>query len=340
MRICIVRLSALGDIVMCLPLIKTLQKNFPDSKITWIVGKPFYPLVEDIEGIEIIPMPKIKSVKDWFKVRKLLQNQEYDILLGIQASMSAHLIYPLIKAKRKIGYDALRSKDFHGFFVDERIGFHKEHTVDGFLRFAKQIGAKEICYKSSELLSAKRATIERPYFVINPCSSKREKDWDYENYLPVIRSVKEKYGLTPVLTGGASDKAVCAAIENELDGCINMCGKTSLKELSAILKDAKFLLSPDTGPAHIASAIGTPVIGLFAPTSSLITGPYFSKEGMIDKHSEVLLRFATKKEQSLGWNVRIYHKDAMALITVDEVLQKIDTFLSTGQSSVSHNAIQ
>ncbi len=324
MHICIVRLSALGDIVMCLPLIKTLQKNFPNAKISWVIGKPFHPLLQDLIGVDFIPMPKIKSVSDWLFAKKLLQNYKFDVLLATQASLSANLLYPLISAKRKIGYDSLRSKDFHGLFVNERIAFHKEHTVDGFLRFARAIGATEMCYECKIPLAQEYKS--DPYFVINPCSSKRAKDWNYENYLPIIRYVKEKYGLIPILTGGPSDHSVCEQLAKD-SSCLNLAGKTSLKELASILKSAQFVVSPDTGPAHIASALGTPVIGLFAPTSSKITGPYFSSSTIIDKHDEVLKRFATAKQKALAWNVRIYDKNAMDLITVGDVIEKIDQII-------------
>ena len=225
MHICIVRLSALGDIVMCLPLIKTLQKNFPEAKISWVIGKSFYPLLDKLEGINLIPIPKIKSFKDLLFAKKILKDYKFDVLLATQASFSAHLLYMLIKAKRKIGYDRFRSKDFHGLFVKERIGFHKEHTVEGFLRFAKTIGAKEMNFDSDIPLGKEETTwaaqFKTPYFVINPCSSKRAKDWGYNNYPLVIKYVMEKYGWVPILTGGPSDASVCDLIEKE-SNCLKM----------------------------------------------------------------------------------------------------------------------
>lgn len=326
MRICILRLSALGDIVMCLPLLRTLQKSFPHAKITWMIGKPFYPLLDKIEGVEFIPISKIKSFKDWLAIKFLLKQREFDVLLACQASFSAHLIYPLIKAKRKIGYDKFRSKDFHALFIDERIPFKKEHTLEGFLSFAKALSANSISFDSQIPLAGEEEKwaeqFEAPYFVINPCSSKKAKDWNYENYIPIIEFVKKKYKLNPILIGGPADQIVCSEIQRQT-GAINLSGMTSLGQLTALLKNAKFLLSPDTGPAHIASAIGTPTIGLFAPTSSHITGPYFSKSAVIDKHDEALKLYGSANEKKLGWNVRIYHKEAMNLIGVHDVKEKI-----------------
>ncbi len=334
MRICILRLSALGDIVMCLPLIRTLQKSFPHAEISWIIGETFYPLFEKVEGVHFIPLAKIRSWKDYIRAHKKLAPYQFDVLLATQASFSAHLVYTLIDAKRKIGYDRLRSKDLHPLFIDERIESHKEHTVEGFLRFAKTIGAERISYDGSIPLPETKRGYDFPYFVINPCSSKKEKDWDYSNYISIIAWVKENYQITPILVGSPADFAVCDYLEKE-GGALNLCGKTSLIELAALIKDARFLLSPDTGPAHIASALGTPVVGLFAPTSSKMTGPYFSREFLVDKHAEVLSKYATPKELKLDWNIRIYHKGAMKLISIEDVQRAIHDVL-TRSSLLQH----
>ena len=122
MRIGIVRLSALGDLVMCLPLIATLKKSFPNAEITWIIEDKFYPLFDKIDSIQFIPVSKIRSLSDWIHTKKMLKNERFDVLLCCQASMSANLLYPMIKAKRKIGYDKMRSKDFHNLFIHESHG--------------------------------------------------------------------------------------------------------------------------------------------------------------------------------------------------------------------------
>ncbi len=311
---------------MCLPLLRTLQKSFPHAKITWIIGKPFLPLLEKIEEVEFIPISKIKTVKDWLSIKSLLKGREFDVLLACQASFSAHLIYPIIQAKRKIGYDKFRSKDFHALFINERIPFIKQHTLEGFLSFAKTLDAKFISYDSEIPISEEdkkwAEQFETPYFVVNPCSSKKAKDWNYLNYIPVIEYVKKEFGLKPILIGGPSDQSICNEICKQTEA-LNLAGMTSLRQLTALLKNAKFLLSPDTGPAHIASALRTPTIALFAPTSSLITGPFFSKSTLIDKHSEALNQYGSTKEKKLGWNVRVYHKEAMNLIGVEDVKEKI-----------------
>jgi len=330
MKICLVRLSALGDIVMMLPLIRTLQTNFPKAEITWVIDRHLSQIVEKLEGINFIRIKKVRSLKDFIRVKRLLSDLSFDFLLATQASMSAHLLYPLIRAKEKIGYDAKRSKDFHSLFVHRRIPFVKEHTVEGFLSFAKEIGADNLSLDgtipldASDRSWAKKIMGRDKFYVINPCSSKAGKDWPLERFKEVALELgKLKYRV--VLTGALTDRPVCEKLAKMVgDNVVNLSGKTTLRQLAAIVEGAQFVISPDTGPAHIAASMGTSVIGLFAATRSELTGPYFSKNYLIDKHEEALRLYKNSKEPELEWNSRVYHEDAMKLIEVNEVLEKVD----------------
>jgi heptosyltransferase I len=324
MRVCFVRLSALGDVVMMLPFVRTLQKSFPKAKLTWVISRPFYPIVSQLEGVEFIVVDKIRSFSDWQKARALFKGRSFDLLLGMQASLSAHLFYLLINAKRKIGMPKERSKDLHGFFVNEYTKAGPLHTVDLFLGFARHIGAKEISYEGGipltkeELAFAERA----PYYVIHPCSSLPICDWPLENYIEIAKLIEARYGLPLVLTGAPKDKKVCLAIKEGVAKAEDLSGKTTIREMAALLAKAEFVIAPDTGPAHIASAFNTPVFGLYATSSSKMTGPYFSKETLIDKYEDVKRMVGEKVSLK---SPRIYSEEAMQLITVEEVMQKIDS---------------
>ncbi|MDI1351165.1 MAG: glycosyltransferase family 9 protein, partial [bacterium] len=115
--ICIVRLSALGDVLMLVPLIRTLQAGLPQAKLTWIISRPAYDLVADMDGVEFLVIDKPKSLADFWHFKKQMRHRQFDVLLAPQASFRTNLLYPLIKAKRKIGYDAHRAKDGHRWFV-------------------------------------------------------------------------------------------------------------------------------------------------------------------------------------------------------------------------------
>lgn len=327
MKICIVRLSALGDIVMMLPLIETLKRHFPESKITWVISQAFAPLVEGVEGVEFIKVKKIKSFKDLLFVRKLFKDREFDVLLATQASMSANLFYPFIKAKRKIGFDATRGNDFHGLFVKERVEYAKEHIVDSFLRFASHLGIKDICCNAKIPLSEERGKqFDSHYIVVHPCSSRGVRNWPIERMIEVIRYLNEKTSHLIVLTGGESDRTICALIQ-EKTGAINLAGKTSLKDLASIVKHAAFVIAPDTGVVHIANSFKVPVLGLYASNSSDLGGPYGNMEFVVDKYEEALLHYKGIKKSDAPCHIRIHHPDVMKLIKTEDVIEKVEQIL-------------
>src|SRR4051812_16568671 len=105
MKICFVRLSALGDIVMMLPFVRTLQKAYPEAELTWVISKALYPIVETLEGVRFIQVDKVRSLKDLLTTYHLFKGERFDLLLAMQSSLSANLIYPFIRAERKIGFD-------------------------------------------------------------------------------------------------------------------------------------------------------------------------------------------------------------------------------------------
>ncbi|HKQ39880.1 MAG TPA: glycosyltransferase family 9 protein, partial [Verrucomicrobiae bacterium] len=138
-RICMVRLSALGDVCLAVPLVRTLQRNFPEAQITWVIGRAAHGLVEGLDGVEFLVVDKRKAMAS----RRQLGDQSFDVLLAVQASFRAHLLLSAIRAPVRVGFDAARAKDFHGWFVNQCIPSGEQHLLDSFLSFASVLGAKE-----------------------------------------------------------------------------------------------------------------------------------------------------------------------------------------------------
>lgn len=351
-KICILRLSAIGDVCLTVPLIKTLQKNIPNAEITWVISNPAYQLVEGIENINFIVIDKPKSIKDYRKLYSQFKNKSYDVLLAIQANFRVNLLYPAIKAPIKIGFDKQRARDFQSLFTNKKIPFQKQHILDSFLSFAKSLGIKELeanglgisniaadwklpisqndLIKADEILSKcdKRLTI-----AINPVTSKEERNWPIENYASLINTLLSRYNCNIILTGSNSEKekkyveSILEKIDNP-ESIINTCGNLSLKELAATLSKVDCLISPDTAAIHIASSFKTKVIGLYAVASSKLSGPYFSREYVIDKYPEAVNKFLNKTIEEVSWKTRVHDKRAMELIKVSDVLEKVDNCLS------------
>jgi heptosyltransferase I len=335
--ICIVRLSALGDVLMLVPLIRTLQANFPNVTLTWVISRPAYDLVEGMDGVEFIVINKPNSLTDYWQFSKQMRGRHFDILLATQASFRANLLYPFIRATRKIGYDSIRAKDGHGWFIDDSIAPGNDHTLEGFLKFADCLGIekKEICWDlpisqaDREWAQSQLPDVATPIVLVNPAASKAERSWPVERYIEIIKYVQSRWVAQVILTGGPGDydKTLGDAICNGVS-VINMIGKTKPKQLLALIEQADLLICPDTGPSHMGAAVGTPVIALHAVTSADVSGPYIYRDLAVDCYPEAVRTVLKKTPATNIWGTHAHGSETMKLVTVDAVIAKLETVFS------------
>lgn len=331
--ICIVRMSALGDVLMFLPLVRALQTAFPAAKITWIISKPAYYLVEGLADIDFFVLEKPRTFKDYWCFRQQFKDRRFDVLLAAQASMRANLLYPWIKADRKIGYDKHRAKDLHGFFITETITPGKDHTLESFLKFAAALGVDEpdirwdLPIQEDDQQWAIQHVPAGRYVVVNPAASKSERSWPVSRYIAVIRYLKQR-GFDIVLTGGPGeyDRSLANQILSQTV-CYDLVGKTKPKQLLAVIEKAACILCPDTGPSHMACAVGTPVAALHAVTNPFISGPYTSKDTAINRYDDAVKLLLGQKPETVPWGTQVHDARAMSLIEVDEVIACLDKLI-------------
>ncbi len=330
----IVRLSALGDVTLLLPIVRTLRQALPDTKISWVISRAVYPLLAGVEGVNFIVIDKPKTPLDYWRLRKQLRHEKFDVVLALQASLRANLIYPLMKAPIKIGFDNVRSRDLHGLFINRRISFTPQHLLDSFFSFIETLGVTErvltwnLPIDDADKKWAKQQLPDGagPVLIVNPTASKQDRNWLTARYADVISQAVKRWQARVVLTGGPTkhEKAIGHAIEKQLDvPVVNLIGKSTLKQLAALLSEADCVIAPDTGPAHIGVAVGTPVIGLYADVTPKMSGPYLQHDLIIDVYEEAVHAFLGKTVADIPWGRRIHHRDAMALITVERVMEKL-----------------
>ncbi len=341
--LCLLRLSAVGDIAHALPLVRTLQKAWPQTRITWVIGRLEYSLVGDIPGIEFIIFDKSRRWRAFTDLRRALKGRRFDVLLHMQMSLRASLASLLVRAKVRLGFDRGRAKDGQWLFTNAQIapGGH-EHVLESFLGFAHALGIEE-----SEL----RWDIPIPYpalqfaaetlppgpqtLIISPCSSMAYRDWNAEGYAQVAAHAIERHGMRVLLTGGKSRREwlmgaqINAALERlgHAGEAENLIGKTDLKQLLALLEAADVLLAPDSGPAHLATAVGTPVIGLYACTNPDRARPYLSERWLVNRYPEAV---AAKYEQpidELPWGIRVKDAGTMERIEPEAVCATLDRLI-------------
>lgn len=339
MKIVIVRLSAIGDCCLVFPMVKTILRQIPNAEIDWIIGKAAYSLLKDDNhprlNYHVIDKPK--KIKDYLAIRNKYKNKKVDYLLAMQASTRANLIYPMISAKQKIGFDFKRARELQWLFTNKKIDFKKEHLHDSFCQFAQELGVntENLDWTISIPTDKRAATLEKyglnkKYIVLNPAASKLERSWQEQKYAELIDWIKGEYKTDIVLTGSNANFELKLAenIENlTASNIINLVGKTSLQELAIILEQSELLVAPDTGPAHIANAMETAVVGLYAVAPSWLSAPYHSRNIVIDKFSEAVVRITNKNPNELPWRFRVHDRAAMDLISLDDVKAAVKKLL-------------
>ncbi|MDP2136695.1 MAG: glycosyltransferase family 9 protein [Candidatus Didemnitutus sp.] len=330
-----VRLSALGDVVLATALVSTLRAQFPDASLTWITSAMTRDLLGELPGVEFVVVPRPMRLRDYLALRQTLRGRRFDVLLAAQASFRANLVHACVPARRKIGFDSRRGRELHRWFVTEQITYRDEHLAEGFLGFAEALGvAPEKCERrltvpvaAADLAAGRKLTGEGKYFVINPAASKPERNWPVERYAAVADHIVRQTGWRIVLTGGGSavERALVDAVAAKLQApAVNLAGRTTVRQIAAVIAGAEGLLAPDTGPVHFAAATGTPVIGLYAVARSALTGPWPEQRYCVDRYDGAVKQVLGRDPRAVGWHMRVHDRRAMELITVPEVCAQFD----------------
>ena len=336
--ICILRLSAIGDVTHVLPVINAIRKHQPQVKITWIIGKLEARLLQEFKGVEFIVFDKKGGFDAVRQLRKTLKGRRFDVLLHMQVAARANLLSKLIKAPLRIGWDKPRWRDRHQWFINQSVrSVPLQHQVDGFLEFARALGASVGAPEWNMPISGQDKNWARqtlgdgpPILMISPCSSHPLRNWAAVHYAEVADHAIDKLGMRVVLTGGPSQLELETGQEIESamrNSAQNLIGKDTITQSVALIQNATILLSPDSGPAHLASAIGTPVLGLYAATPSRRSGPYNSLDLCVDQYAAAARQFRHKEPDELRWGQRIEYQGVMDLIETKDVTAKIDAFM-------------
>ena len=339
-NLCILRLSAVGDVCHTLAVVRTLQSHWPHTKLTWIIGKLEASLVGDIPGIEFIIFDKSKGWSAYSQLQKELRGRRFDALLHMQMSIRASIASLFIKSDIKLGFDKVRAKDFQWLFTNHTIVFKpRQHVLESLFEFAEALGVEErlllwdipVSEADCQIVDQLLPTTS-PLLAISPCSSMNYRNWHVEGYAAVADYAIEKYGLRVVLTGGPSKieqeygERICVKAKHEL---VNLIGKTTLKQLLVVLKRSVGLVSPDSGPAHMATAVNTPVIGLYACTNPDRARPFLSTDYTIDKYHEAVMAKYGRDAVDMPWGIRVRDPGTMNRITIKEVKEKLDKLMRT-----------
>jgi len=333
--ICILRLSSIGDITHMIPIINTLRNQSPKLNITWIINKTEYELVKNMRDINFIITDKSDLIGSLGKILALRKKMTFDILLHMQVSLRSNIYSLFVKSNRKIGFSNSYSRNLHSLFQHETIKCEERmHVLDVFFCFLKKISIQEklldwsVNYTTEKTLSQ---LDRKRYAVFNPFTSNRKmnyREWDIGNYKSIAEYLNKRYSIDTIIVGGGSEYEKKMSKDlGKKDYIHNIVGKTNLQNLCKLLEDCELYIGPDSGTLHIASMLGKSVIGLYATSNPNRTGPYNNMSFVINKYPEALKKYKNKSELDAKWGERVRNKDAMALIKIEEVKQKIDEIL-------------
>lgn len=335
--ICVLRLSAIGDVCNAVAAIQAIQAVHPEAQITWVIGAAEHALLADLPDIEFIVFDKKRGKQAVKEFRASMKDRDFDVLLLMQVAMRANLLSRHIKARRRIGFDRARSKELHALFINERIAPRPNaHVLEGFYDFAHTLGVplEQVqtprwnipVQEADKQFAAEALGGEQTHLIIVPAASNPERNWLPERYALVCDHAA-KLGLQVTLCGGPgqTERQLADDIEAKVSSPVkNLVGKTSLKEMLALLGHANLVIAPDTGPAHMAVSQQTPVIGLYGHSNPQRTGPYLSQQYVVEVYHHFLNQQQGKSADELPWGKRVKGAHVMEAITTDAVIGMLE----------------
>jgi heptosyltransferase I len=332
--ICLLRTSAIGDVTHVVPLVRTLQQAWPQTSLTWIVGKLERKLVGDLPGVEFVTFDKGAG---WVGIREVgtaLRDRRFDALLQMQVALRSNILSLGIKARRRVGYDHARAKDLHGLVINERIPARSgEHVLDAIGSFCEPLGLKQTSVRwdipipdDAHAWVAEQLPGDQPTLLVSPTSSHSLRNWLPERYAAAMdHAASRKWRV--VLIGGPStneremaDAVLAACRHRPLD----LTGKDTLKKLMAMFCRTQLLLTPDSGPMHMANSVGMKVLGLHAASNPNRSGPYSDRRWCVDKYDAASRKYLGKPASEIPWGSKIERPGVMELIEVNDVIDRFE----------------
>jgi lipopolysaccharide heptosyltransferase I len=344
MKILIVRLSALGDIVHALPVLAAIKKAKPDAQVDWLVEDNYQAILALAVGINSRVVVRAKTGREtrgaiafrggrgYLRAVRYLRAQRYDVALDLQGLLKSAVWARVSGARRVIGFDRahLREELAASFYSESVVPDGSGHVMRKNLSI---LSALQIAPLTPELRLQPIATPEmvkaiqaaggsNGYIVINPGAAWPNKCWPPDRFGVVANALRDRTGLHSLVTWGPQERALAEAVSQASGGAATPAPPTSVSDLAALMQSAALAISGDTGPLHIAAAVGTPIVGLFGPTRPERNGPWEPRDEVISRSETCVCHH---KRQCLRGAPCINE------IAVDEVIAAAERRLRSGR---------
>ena len=316
-----------------------MQAAWPATRYTWIIGKLEHKLMSLAPEVEFISYDKRGGLAELLRLRRLLADRRFDVLLHMQLAFRASLIATLVRAPIKLGFDRRRARELQWLFTNRRIADQgDQHVLDALFGFTDALGVPasaprwDLPLPAAACAYAQRLIPDsRPTLLISACSSHVLRNWRAERYAALADHAALRHGMRVILCGGpgAVERSMAEAIQSAAHTpLLDQVGKDTLPQLLALLSRATLLITPDSGPAHMATLVGLPVIGLYAATNPARSGPYLSRAHCVDRYADAARSFLRTEPERLAWTTKIERPGVMDLITVEQVAARLDALLA------------
>lgn len=337
--ILLIKLSAIGDVVHTLPLLEVLKKNYPAAKIDWLVEEEAWPIIEGHRDVDRVIVSFRKSwqkklfspgqgpaaLKEIKRFVRTVRSRRYDLVIDLHGLFKSGVLTGLARGRRKIGFTGGKEGSML-FLTDRPYPFdYNRHALDRYLQAAEYLGCSTHSWKGTiplqekdtggiDRLLAARLSPEDTIVAINPMARWITKLWEEERFTLLAKRMQEQLHCRVLFTGSPPDRPVIERIIEPIHPRpLNLAGSTTLRELAYLYTRCRLLVTTDTGPMHIAAAMGVPVVALFGPTAPWRTGPYGTGHTVIRERLECSPCFKKK----------CAHLTCMKRITVERVLHAV-----------------
>lgn len=333
---CVIRLSAIGDCCHALPVVRAIQDAWPKTGITWIIGQTEHSLLEGLDGVDFAVLDKAAGRRGMRELRAQLQDRQFDVVLQMQDSLRASRVALVTGCPRRVGFDRARARDFQWLFTTERIAHRAgQHVMEGLFGFAEHLGMErpaaprwDFPLGPHDRDTARAMAPDAPFCVMSPLSSQRRgafRNWPAERYARVAKHIVETLGGQVLLTGsGSAAERQYAAVIAGQPGVTDLNGLTTLKQLAALIGLSRIVVCPDSGPAHIAVAVGARVVGLYAGSNPDRSGPWRNREFVVNRYPQALKRLLGKQVEEVRFGRRLRRGDAMKEISTNDVIDAVE----------------
>lgn len=341
-RICIIKPSALGDIIHALPVLPALRRRYPTSSITWIVNQAFTPLLHGHPDLtDVLPFDRGATRKQgvWAALRSArrlfaeLRSRRFDLVIDLQGLFRSGLMVWATGAPRRLGLEGAREGS-RWFYTDIVAGTHRRHThaVDRYRRVVEALGANAdpLQYRfptfdseqawAQDILSA----CPRPWIGAAVGAMWLTKRWPPGHFARLLRRAQEATGGTVLFLGTTPDTPAAVEASASLRGpVLLLTGRTTLPQLTALLSRVDVLVANDTGPLHLANALGRPVVAPYTCTKAALTGP----------HGQLQRAVETKVWCAGSLLKRCARLECMAELTPERLWPVLDEVLQSWQAN-------